>query len=69
MKPRKYYRILYFDNKGGLQLFETNQFGDPNNWFDDEQEAEAFIQENFSDKNNSPDMVLVVVPIFTVGFR
>lgn len=67
MEPRKYYRIFAIDQDGAFRVFETEQFGDPNNWFENEVEAETFIKDNFIDANSNPTVTLAIIPVFTVN--
>lgn len=71
-KPQKFYRICYFNHENDIVLFETNQFGEPNNWFAQESEAEEWIQEHFIDAHPGTveNMVtMIVLPVFTVTFK
>lgn len=71
-KPEKFYRICQVNHEGDIRLFETYQFGEPNNWFALESEADEWIQENFIDAH--PGTVkniatLIVLPVWTVTFK
>lgn len=64
--PRKYYRIFTFGPNGQLVLFNTAEFGEPNNWFDSELDAHIWMNDHFVDVNEGAPIVLTVLPIWTV---
>lgn len=71
-QPEKFYRIFQIEKNGTIHLFETNQFGEPNNWFTEEQEAEEWIKEIFVDAHPgivSNFLSLVIIPVFTITFK
>lgn len=72
-KPEKWFRICQIF-EGKISLFETHQFGDPNNWYQTEVEAEKFIQEHFDDAQDginptNVEMILLVLPVYAIKFR
>lgn len=70
MKPKKYFTICYIDN-GLVKPFETHQFGEPNNWFETEVEAEQWIMDMFLDAplGEVNKMALIVLPVFLIKFK
>jgi hypothetical protein len=68
--PQVYYRIMAFGPDNHLELFNTAEFGEPNNWFEDMEEAENFIEEHFVDHHVTPEdpahCVLTILPVWTV---
>jgi hypothetical protein len=77
--PSMYYRLFTLDAKGTAHLFETNQFGEPNNWFESIDQAAKWIKEVFDDAYPTgsvdpaalapPQLVLVALPVWLLNFR
>lgn len=73
MTPQKFYRILFSD-QGVLKPFETHQFDvQCDNWFNNEAEAERFIDEHFLDAQQDGhyqcDCALIVAPVYAIRFK
>ena len=75
MEPVKYYQIQAVDPKTGiLRPLEVHKFGEPDSFFETEEQAEKFIKEMFfnsqMDINKEVvDLVLVILPVFQVRFK
>ncbi len=70
--PQRFYRIFQINLENDITLFETYQFGEPNNWFEQESEADEWIRENFVDAHpgSTPNILtLIVLPVWTITFK
>lgn len=69
-KPQKYYRICQI-NDGKISLFETQQFGEPNNWFESIGEIDSWLAENFVDAHpgEGNQIAVIALPVWVLGFK
>lgn len=67
-RPRKFYHICQAGEEGKIMQLDTRSYGEPNNWWETEKEAEDWITETFQDAHTDTmgKMVLIVLPVFLV---